>query len=214
MLGQAVLHGSKDESWMTPQALFDKLNAVARFDIDLAASREASKCGPDFLGPGSGIAEDALSTGWAALAFNYGRSGLRGFLNPPYSEEARRAGVPGMAIEEWAQKAWQESIRGFEIWGLFPYATQTAWWREYVEGHAGLTGWSGHAAMEVWRLPHRVNFEPTPEMLERFQREFDEGKRKSPKPSSAGHNVAVIVWRPNPGFVGPWQPAVRYWSYR
>jgi hypothetical protein len=58
--------------------------------------------------------------------------------------------------------------------------------------------WVGHAALDYWRIPHRVSFlqpDGTPS-------------------NNAGVNTCVIHWGPNPGFVGPWVPSGRYWSYR
>jgi hypothetical protein len=101
------------------------------------------------------------------------------------------------------------------VWGIFPYATQTEWWREWVEGHdVEHGGWSGHAAMEAWRLDHRVQFEPTEATKTRIREEFERGERDTAKATGAGHNVAIVIWKPNPGFVAPWAPTVRYWSYR
>lgn len=204
MMGQKVLHSSEDVGWRTPASLFELLEKVAEFGLDLAASRETSLMDGLFLGPGSSLAEDALNVSWREF-------GKCGFLNPPYQ---RGSGNPSYDIARWAKKAWEEGAHhGFETWGLFPYATQTAWWRRYVEGHAP-GGWAGYAASEVWRFPRRVAFLPSEATAARMEAAFKAGARTSAKAGGAGHNVAVVIWRRNPGFVGIWQPAVRYWDFR
>ena len=39
-----ALFSSKDMTWETPQDLFDKLNEVFNFDIDVCALKENAKC--------------------------------------------------------------------------------------------------------------------------------------------------------------------------
>lgn len=216
---QAVIHSSEDPNWRTPPDCFAALHRAFRFNWDVAADVASSHCGSDFLGPGSSYAEDGLAVAWSGLKSPF-------FLNPPFSRTLERAYSTGRikregvwvehpkdaqlaavyTVEAWAQKCWLESQRGCTIVAVLPFAPQTDWYRQYVMGHFIPKGapvgaeysWSGHAAMEEWRLPHRISFlRPTGE-----------------KSANAGVNSVVIVWRPNPGFCGPFMPAVRYWSYR
>lgn len=192
-----IIHSSSECNWRTPPELFKKLDAAFHFQIDLAADEQSALC-LAYLGPDSTESVDALQVNWAHVMreqTEYSTDPLVGFLNPPYSR-ARK-----LPLDPWVAKCWQESQAGCTIVALLPFAPQTSWYRRYVYGHTIPTdesSWSGHAAMEEWRIPHRVSF-----------------LRPDGRPASnAGVNSVVIVWRPNPGFVGPWQPAVRYWSYR
>jgi hypothetical protein len=174
-----------------------------------------------YLGPGSLVAEDALLADWHAL---FGRG--PGFLNPPFSKTLSNAYRTGRIkneagvwiehekdpvkatwyeVERWAEKCWREGQKGFATYGIFPYAPQTEWFRRYVCGHVTtetaegpLVEWAGYAADEERRIPHRISF-----------------LRPDGSPAAnAGVNSCVIIWNEDPGYVGPWQPAVRYWSYR
>jgi len=218
-----LIHSSAEANWRTPEDCFGRLHQEARFAIDLAAAEDSTLC-PTWLGPGSREGTDALVLDW----YQYRDLGP-GFLNPPFSKTLANAYRTGRIknldghwqphevdyvkatwyeIENWARKCWQESQRGFTIYAVLPFAPQTDWYRQYVYGHGApsdlpLMGpiagmWSGHAAMEERRLPHRISFL----------------RPDGTSAANAGVNSVVIIWRPNPGYVGPWQPAVRYWSYR
>jgi hypothetical protein len=218
---KAVMHSSFESDYRTPGDCFGVLNAEFHFGIDLAADRESALC-ERYLGPESNWADNALVTDWA----NYAHFGAQ-FLNPPFSKtlvnayntgrikdsvgltvkhEIDREKAKSYDIANWARKCWEESQKGATIVGVFPFAPQTDWYRQYVYGHIQgeiIDGrypitWNGHAAREERRLPHRISFlEPdgTPT-------------------GNAGVNSVIIVWKPNHGIVGPWQPHQFYWSYR
>lgn len=206
----AVIHSSAESDWRTPLACYQALHEEFSFAIDLAADDRSRLCYL-YFGPGSGLGEDALAADWVAEL-----AGGWGFLNPPYSRQKAKAwpgridpvsGLPALnpyRIEHWLEKCWTESQRGAKIVGLFPFAPQTEWYRRYVYGHVltsdnpASTGWSGHAAIQERRLPHRISF-LTPD---------------GPESNNAGVNTAVIVWQPTRRFVGPWTPQTLYWSYR
>ena len=205
---QALIHSSEDPNWRTPDACFEALRERFNFKIDAAATLYDRKCseyfGPDHLEESR---VDALQVEWHRYVMPYEAI----FLNPPYSrKQYRLTKNPAMAIDNWARKCWEESKKGCTIVGVFPFSPQTEWYRQYVYGHRMYDGpkgeelthdfwsWSGHAAMEEWRLPHRISFL----------------RPDGSKASNAGVNSVILVWRPNPGFVGPWTPATRYWSYR
>ncbi len=203
-----VIHSSEEACWRTPPECFVRLHEEFGFFVDLAANAEDHLL-PWWFGPGSEYAEDALSTDWAERFQQLtGPDHLRwiGFVNPPYSKtQYRLTKNPAFLIENWAKKCWEESQKGATVVGIFPFSPQTDWYRRYVMGHGvvdeGQTapvGWLGHAAMEERRLPHRISF-----------------LRPDGSPAgNAGVNSVIVVWKPNPGYVGPWQPATRYWSYR
>jgi hypothetical protein len=193
---QRIVHSSEDPNWRTAPELISRLNVegVVDFDVDLAADFGSRICaeyfGPDHV---NSTLRDALTIPWHTSGF------YRGWLNPPYSRARyRETHDPAMLVGNWAAKCWEESRAGFEVWGLFPYTPQTSWWRGFVEGIAGDGSWMGHAAMEVRRFPHRLSFLRP------------DGSRAA----NAGVNHAVVIWKPNPGYLGPWQPVARYWTYR
>lgn len=215
----SLIHSSSKSDYWTPRDLIEALRPHARFTIDLAATKDSSVCWLNYLGPDHPEPKyrDALQVDWAAIAREgpNGQSGPQvGWLNPPWSlkeietlrEQSAFRRIPdleqriaALRVEQWAEKCCNESLKGFTTWGLFPYAPQTQWFRTYVMGHGGESGWWGHAALDYWRIPHRVTF-------------LDgEG---TPMDNTAGVNSCIIHWGPNPGFVGPWVPSGRYWSFR
>lgn len=232
-----IRNASQDPDWRTPPELMKPLLRVFPIQIDLAATL-STRVVPLYLGPDqpAAIVQDALATSWMHAADDWGVVPC-GFLNPPYSLSkirelkkewaARPVASPedaaylaavytpqirALRIEAWAQKAYEESLQGFTTIGVFPYAPQTRWFRQYVLGHAPrpkateqygectypLIGWSGHAALDCWILAHRISY-----------------LRPDGSPAAnANVNSCIIHWGPNPGFVGPWVPSFRSWSYR
>lgn len=224
-----LLHSSGDCNHRTPPELYSRLRQTFPFDLDLAATAESALVtvtpritdpedvpreeyavylGPDHPNP---TLRDSLVVQWHQM-------GWMGFLNPPYSLSkykegldagVERADLQWLLIENWAKKAYEESLLGFYTVGVFPYAAQTKWFRRYVMGHQVQTfqgkhgevteeGWAGHAALDYWRIPHRVSF-----------------LTAQGKPSNNSNiNTCIVLWGPNPGWVGPWEPTGRYWSFR
>lgn len=206
-----MLHSSKGCRHRTPPGMYSALAAIFPFDVDLAATADnalvevdggnnVSYLGPDHPDPKF---RDAFKVRWHSL-------GKVGFLNPSYSltmySDGLKAGLKReelqwLLIESWAEKAHWESQKDFTTIGVFPYAPQTEWFRKYVMGHTADgedVTWSGHAALDYWRLPHRVSFLDA------------DGNPQN----NSNVNTCVVHWGPNPGFVGPWVPSGRYWSYR
>lgn len=201
---------SVEPHWRTPRGLFEALNLEAAFTMDLAARIGDALC-PYWLGPGSplvGMASDAATPAWEnALACSWmdasrtilHGSGVHwpvGFGNFPYSvmryQETRD---PAMLIEHWVEKAWSEARDGFTTYAVLPLSPQTKWWRAFVEGHQQNFG-----ATEVRRLPHRIA--------------FDLPDGSGPAPNTGNVNIAVVIFRPDPGYVGPWVTPHRYWTWK
>jgi phage N-6-adenine-methyltransferase len=204
-----IMHSSKFPNWRTPKALFDRLHQEFRFDLDAAADAASALC-PRWLGPGSPINEDGLDGAWP--------SSSAVFLNPPYSREE------GMDLDAWVIECYLQSHDlDLTIVAVLPYAPQTVYFRQCVMGWGsgndatkgdGAT-WSGHAAREIRLIPHRVNFELSPEDFAAYnQQRVADGKPPLTKLPSAGVNTCIVIWDPGRGIVGPWQPQIRYWSYR
>lgn len=221
---KAIIHGSGESRWRTPPELFEKLDQTFDFAIDAAADETNHLC-DHWLGPG-GMYADALTVDWTIALREaihhddpkllYPAEAAWGraiFFNPPYSKSEisalRKAGVSAddpqiraLKVESWAKKAYEESLNGVTSVGLLPYAPQSVWFRQYVKGHLiekkRSVGWSGHAALDYWELAHRVSYlQPD----------------GSPA-ANAGVNTVVVIWGPNPGWVGPWMPGGKTWSYR
>jgi phage N-6-adenine-methyltransferase len=92
----------------------------------------------------------------------------------------------GMLLEPWIKKAHAEAARGLIVVGLIPHRPDTRWWHAYVM-----------QAAEIRQIPHRVKF-------------WKGGKESD----SAAFPSAVVIWRPNPGYLGPVSPRLVSWSYR
>jgi phage N-6-adenine-methyltransferase len=98
---------SEKMDWGTPQELFDRLNQEFHFTLDVCALPENAKC-KRFFSP----KENGLQQKWTGVCW----------MNPPYGRE----------IEQWMQKALQESERGATVVCLVPARTDTEWWHKYA----------------------------------------------------------------------------------
>ncbi len=116
--GAAFNRGASRQDYQTDPRLIAAV--VARFgalEFDLAATRENSQCGEYFMGPGSKVSVNALSTTWDGLQGNL-------WLNPPYSEIAR-----------WAKKCSEYQGDG-RIFFLVPASVGSNWFRDFVHPFA------------------------------------------------------------------------------
>jgi phage N-6-adenine-methyltransferase len=95
----SVHFSSKFHEWETPQDLFDRVDALLQFDIDLAANSQNAK-----LSRYLDEAMDALREDWSCIK--------RGWLNPPY----------GRGIIKWMAKAFASNTT---IACLVPARTDT-----------------------------------------------------------------------------------------
>lgn len=106
----------------------DFLDAVERrfgpIAFDLAATSSNTVTGPDFYGPGSPIAENALTAPWD-------RSGLL-WLNPPFGDLATWA----QRCAEQRARCAEQRARGARIALLAPASTGSIWFAEHVWQHA------------------------------------------------------------------------------
>ncbi|MFA5875247.1 MAG: DNA N-6-adenine-methyltransferase [Candidatus Margulisiibacteriota bacterium] len=98
---------SKTDLWSTPQDLFDRLNSVYHFKIDVCATHNNSKC-RYFYSP----EENGLIRPWRGVCW----------MNPPYGRE----------IGKWVKKAYESSLEGALVVCLLPSRTDTKWWHDYV----------------------------------------------------------------------------------
>jgi phage N-6-adenine-methyltransferase len=94
----------------TPPELFDPLNAVHRFTMDVAAAPHNAKCSTYYTQVDNGLAQPWMGSVWC---------------NPPYSN-----------LLDWVSKAWAEWETGVPstIVMLLPAnRPEQRWWQEHVE---------------------------------------------------------------------------------
>jgi phage N-6-adenine-methyltransferase len=108
-----VLFSSASVEWETPAALFDRLNAVHRFTLDVCATPQNAKCKRYFTQE-----QDGLAQSW---------EGERVFCNPPY----------GRGIGDWVERCSQAGRKVITYAPasavmLLPARTDTFWWHEFV----------------------------------------------------------------------------------
>lgn len=99
--------------WSTPDWLFQPLNALLRFDLDAAASRENAKCRRYFSEQRSG-----LTRPW---------DGTSVWCNPPYGQK------PGTGTWVEHGRGWAERLRN-RVTMLVPVKADTAWYHDLVWG--------------------------------------------------------------------------------
>ena len=104
------MYSSKSEQWETPQWLFENLNDLFGFDLDVCATPENAKCKSYYTRE-----QDGLSKPWEGVVW----------CNPPY----------GRNIGNWVKKAYDENLRNNNyIVMLLPARTDTRWFHEYIYG--------------------------------------------------------------------------------
>jgi len=112
----AYIPASKTDDWATPQDLFDQLDSIHHFTLDVAASSTNHKTphwfGLDHQDP---LLRDGLALSW---------ENNRVWCNPPY----------GRQIKDWVKKAHHESANA-QIVMLLPARTDTAWFHDYAIRH-------------------------------------------------------------------------------
>jgi len=109
--------------WETPQDLFLMINHVYKFDIDVCATRENTKCKRYFTPEVDGLAQNWTGTVWC---------------NPPY----------GRDVVKWVQKAHESHKQGATVVMLLPSRTDTQWIHQYVFGSAQVIFLKGRLKFE------------------------------------------------------------------
>jgi site-specific DNA-methyltransferase (adenine-specific) len=108
---------SKRTDWETPQALFNRLDEVFDFTIDLACNPGNCKCA-------QGITPDD-DPGSIAHKIDQARPGA-GWMNPPYDD-----------IWEWTLKAWKDYAPSLDpVVMLIPASTEVKAWAQIVWRYA------------------------------------------------------------------------------
>lgn len=132
-----AMFSSKTDEWETPQWLFDKLNAVYEFDLDVCATKQTAKCKQYFTKEDNGLRQPWLAPNC--------------WMNPPYGRE----------IGKWVKKAYIESIvRKTTVVCLLPARTDTSWFHDYV-----LQGQFLHFIRGRLKFGDSKNSAPSPSMV-------------------------------------------------
>ena len=97
---------SNDDTWSTPQGLYDNLNSVFKFTLDPACSEATAKCKKFYTEE-----DDGLSKSWEKEIV---------FLNPPYSR---------ILQPKFIKKASEENATTI---ALIPSRTDTKLWQEII----------------------------------------------------------------------------------
>lgn len=197
--GKAVRHSSNYSNWGTEQKMFDALHREFDFVLDTAATLANRKV-PFFFGPDHPVENhrDALKIDWHWSVTDAFKKVRTVFCNPPFSKEEKQP------IEPWIEKFWVESQKGLPIVSVLPASIQTRWWQEFVR-----------KSNEIRIIPHRVTYEAPPGALEATnEKRRALGKKEVDKLWGAGHNTAVVIWKPWTGYRPPYEAVHRYWSYR
>ena len=102
-----VHFSSKTDLWYTPQDFFKKYDDVYKFETDVCATDDNTKCAKYYTEE-----MDGLSQEWRGVCW----------MNPPY----------GRTIGKWMKKAYESSLSGTTVVCLVPARTDTNWWHDYA----------------------------------------------------------------------------------
>ena len=102
-----VHFSSKTDLWYTPQDFFKKYDDVYKFETDVCATDDNTKCTKYYTEE-----TDGLSQKWEGVCW----------MNPPY----------GRTISKWMKKAYESSLEGATVVCLVPARTDTNWWHDYA----------------------------------------------------------------------------------
>lgn len=121
-MNNALMFGKATDEWETPQAFFDALDTEFSFALDVAATKENTKCA-SYLGI-DGLYEDGLTASWrdALRKVEDGTRRAACWMNPPYSQ--CRAFIKKAALEAF--------YFGITTVALVPSRTDTRWWHEHI----------------------------------------------------------------------------------
>lgn len=112
---EKALFSSDRQDWETPQDLFDTLNKIFEFDVDVCANETNHKCKKYFK-----ESDDALSIpNWNKAVTRPGWRRLMCWMNPPYKR----------TLQSWIDKIGEQVDRGSAVVALVPARTETKWFQ-------------------------------------------------------------------------------------
>lgn len=124
--------GESRDDWSTPDWIFNALNDIFQFNIDLAADAENTKVDSMWFGPGSPYAADSLAVPWIKTMMehdDYYGAGMRGFLNPPF------LGPNGEHwMDRWMRKCYEETRESGFVVALIRFSPDVDWYHDWVLG--------------------------------------------------------------------------------
>lgn len=145
-----VLFSSNSEEWETPQELYNKLDAIFKFELDPCATSKNAKCFYYYTKE-----RDGLSQNWG---------GLRVFCNPPY----------GRTIGNWVKKSFEtffQNNKADTIVLLLPARTDTNWFHNYIYNKSEIIFLKGRL-----HFNNSKNAAPFPSMVVIYRGREDYGK--------------------------------------
>lgn len=138
------MYTSLRDNWSTPHWLFDELDRIYHFDLDVCADTRNYKCQSYYS-----LADNGLKQCW------FGKC----WMNPPY----------GRAITQWLNKARFETSRPDGkcdmVMCLLPARTDTNWWHDLAKYGDGMFLLKGRL-----RFGHGHGSAPFPSVLVPFVR--------------------------------------------
>ena len=108
--------GSLNQTWSTPQDVFDELNQEFHFTLDVCASDHNAKCDRYFTEETDGLAQD-----WHKNIC---------FMNPPFGN-----------MGAWLRKAYEASQSGATVVCLIKVDTSTKWWHDWATKASEVRFW-------------------------------------------------------------------------
>lgn len=103
-----VLYSSQKVEWETPQPIFDFMNKMYHFTLDVCALPENTKCAAYYT-----PTQDSLKQNWQGVCW----------MNPPY----------GRDIAKWMKKAYETAkYNQGTVVALVHARTDTKWWHDYA----------------------------------------------------------------------------------
>lgn len=108
-MNKELMFSSETDMWATPQEFFNRLNKVFRFETDVCALPENTKCSRYYTPE-----TDGLQQQWTGVCW----------MNPPYGRE----------IGKWVEKAFRSAKdNGATVVCLLPARVDTRWWHDYCD---------------------------------------------------------------------------------
>lgn len=117
----AYMPEAKSVEWYTPRDLFNQLDGVFKFNVDVCAMNQEASRLPNFFSP----EQDGLKQDW---------SGLRCWMNPPY----------GRGMNKWIDKA-----SNHDVVALLPVRSDTQWFHRNIPGVNALCFVKGRVKFET-----------------------------------------------------------------
>jgi len=137
------------DTWATPQYLFNWLNSIYNFDVDLCADKDNHKVNRYFTKK-----DNALEQSWSF-------QGKTGYCNPPYSN-----------TKPWIEKAMIEAGRGFTTVMLIPTPNGESYYHKLFMMAASITFITGRIAFYNPSLKKYVSGNPRGSCVVEFSKKF------------------------------------------